>query len=464
MKWGYRDIYARYRHDILSGLLKPGDKVPSVRVLAAELSVARKTVENAWAILVGEGYLVSQGARGTRVNPDLVIPPPSAAATVTADATPLATVVNIRDRQGFLRLGIPALDAFPNKKWLLLCAKAARAMPAAEIVNPPLMGYPPLRDAIARYLNISRGLNCSADQIFITSGYRNNLTLILDTLAQENDKVVLEDPGYFFGQQLLKRRVKNLYPVPVDAQGLDVNHLQQYHNDARFVFVTPSHHSPLAVTLSLPRKQQLLEWASARQAWIVEDDYDGEFHYTRKVLPALKSIDTADRVIYMGTFSKTIMPALRISYLVMPRATLDAFRETGEITENGQPVLTQKIVAGFLREGHFFRHLKKMRTLYQQRREMMLGALRQIFSDQFRVEVNDGGMHIIAFLRHGTDDVGLAKIWQQHELRVSPLSEWYNSSQKRYGLIMGYSNIRSDEEALALLTRVAEATREFCHT
>lgn len=462
MKSGYREIYERYRHNILSGLLKPGDKVPSVRVLAAELEVARKTVETAYAILVGEGYLVSQGAKGTRVNPDLIVPKkPEQPVQAWTDNAQLTSVVSVRDQEGYFRLGIPALDAFPYKKWLLLCGKAVRAMSPTEMTNPPLMGYPPLREAIARYLTISRGLACSAEQIFITAGYRNNLTLILNTLAARGDKVVLENPSYFFGQQLLKRNVENLHHAPVDGQGFNVDYLLKYHADARFVCITPSHHSPLAVTLSLPRKHQLLEWANANKAWIIEDDYDGEFHYTRKVMPALKSLDSEDRVIYMGTFSKTVMPALRISYLVMPRATLGAFRETGEITDSGQPVLTQKILAAFLAEGHFFRHLKKMRTLYQQRRQMVLDALNQVFPDLFDVEVNDGGMHIIAFLRHRVGDVQLAQIWQKDQLKVSPLSEWYNSSDKRYGLIMGYTNIRSHEEAVELLQRVADKTREW---
>ncbi|SLK16174.1 GntR family transcriptional regulator / MocR family aminotransferase [Enterobacter sp. NFR05] len=462
MRLGYRDIYERYRHNILSGLLRPGDKVPSVRVLADELEVARKTVETAYAILVGEGYLVSQGAKGTRVNPDLLVPKKAECPVQawTAD-TQLRSMVDVRDREGYFRLGIPALDAFPYKKWLLLSGKAVRAMSAKEMTNPPLMGYPPLREAIARYLSVSRGLTCTAEQVYITGGYRNNLTLILDALAARDDKVVIENPGYIFGQQLLRKKVENLHYAPVDKQGLNVDYLLKYHSDARFVCITPSHHSPLAVTLSLPRKRQLLEWANANNAWIIEDDYDGEFHYTRKVLPALKSIDNEDRVIYMGTFSKTVMPALRISYLVMPRTTLNAFHEAGEITESAQPVLTQKIVANFLAEGHFFRHLKKMRTLYQQRRQMALDALSLVFPDLFDVEVNDGGMHIIAFLRHGTEDVHLAKIWQNAQLKVSPLSEWYNSPEKRYGLIMGYTNIHSSEEAVALLQRVAKETREW---
>lgn len=460
MKPGYKTIYEQYRHSITRGLLKPGDKVPSVRVLASELGVARKTVETAWAILVGEGYLVSQGARGTRVNPDLSLGGEKKTVPTAQNGDALLSMAEtLRDQAGFLRLGIPSLDAFPYKKWLLLSGKAVRSMQPVEMTNPPLMGYAPLREAIAHYVNISRGLSCSAEQIFITSGYNHNLRLILSALGRPGDKVLFEDPGYYFGQQTLKRIASNLHFAPVDNHGLNVDYVQQHHRDARFVFVTPSHQSPLAVTLSLPRKQQLLDWAQQNESWIIEDDYDGEFHYTRKVLPALKSLDTQDRVIYMGTFSKTVMPALRISYLVMPRACVAQFRETGELTESGQPVLTQKILAAFMGEGHFFRHLKKMRTLYSQRRKTMLAALEQVYPGMFDIEVSDGGMHIIALLRTSTQDVRLAQIWQQHQLQVSPLSRWYNQTHKRYGLIMGYTNVRSAQEAVALLQRPAQETR-----
>ncbi|SES93200.1 PLP-dependent aminotransferase family protein [Kosakonia radicincitans] len=460
MKPGYKSIYEQYRHSIVSGLLKPGDKVPSVRVLASELGVARKTVETAWAILVGEGYLISHGARGTRVNPDLILPARKPASKQpVAEEKPTDMMDVLRDQQGFLRLGIPSLDAFPYKKWLLLCGKAVRSMQPLEMTNPPLAGYAPLREAIAHYVNVSRGLSCTADQVFITSGYSNNLRLILNTLATDRDKVLFEDPGYFFGQQALKRAAANLHFVPVDDQGMNVDYLLRYHPDARLLFVTPSHQSPLAVTMSLPRKHQLLKWASQNESWIVEDDYDGEFHYTRKVLPAMKSLDSDDRVIYMGTFSKTVMPALRISYLVLPRAALARFHETAALTESGQPVLTQKILAAFLGEGHFYQHLKKMRTLYSLRRKNVLAALENIYPHLFSVEVSDGGMHIIAFLRTSTQDVALAEIWQRHELQVSALSRWYNQTSKRYGLIIGYTNVRSYAEAEALLQRPVIETR-----
>ncbi len=453
---GYKEIYARYRQQILAGQLKPGDRVPAIRTLASELRVARKTVEAAYEILIGEGYFVSQGAKGTRVNPELIL---AAATEQTALPAPPASDASLREPKGELRLGIPALDEFPHKKWLLISGKAARTLRADEMILPPIMGYQPLREAIASYLNISRGLNCQPEQIFITSGYRANLRLILAVLAQPSDKVMFEDPGYFFGQKLLKRIAPNLHYVPVDRQGMDVDYLLRYHADARFAIVTPTHHSPLAVTLSLPRKHQLLEWAQHNDSWIIEDDYDGEFHYTRKVIPALKSLDVHDRVIYTGTFSKTMMPAMRVGYLVMPKETIARFSELGEILETGMSLLPQKILAQFLSEGHFYRHIKKMRTLYQQRRRMMLDALQACFPDVFGFELTDGGMHIVAFLPRGTQDAALAAIWQRHQLRVLPLSGWYMQTQKRYGLVIGYTNIRSVEQARELLQRTVQETR-----
>jgi GntR family transcriptional regulator/MocR family aminotransferase len=461
MKPGYHQIYARYRDNITRGILKPGDKVPAIRVLAAELKVARKTVETAYAILSGEGYLVSEGARGTRVNPDLILPASQQSPSEPVTGTLPASLIAQRERAGFLRPGIPALDSFPYKKWLLLAGKASRSMRQEEMLNPPVLGWYPLRMAIASYLNISRGLSCTAEQVLITSGYSGSLRLILDTLSSRSDKVLFEDPGYFMGQQLLKRIVPRLHTVPVDRAGMDTGYLLRHHRDARFAIVTPSHQSPLAVTLSLPRKQQLLDWATQNDAWIIEDDYDGEFHYTRKVLPSLKSLDRHDRVIFMGTFSKTVMPSLRLGYVVMPASTVSAFTDCADIVASGQPVLTQKILAAFLNEGQFFRHLKKMRALYPQRRDWMIAALQEVSGDCFFTEQNDGGMHIVAFLTAGSCDRDIAHCWQQQQLQVNALSEWYRGSGKRYGLVMGYNNVRSYAEAVALISRPKEQTLEL---
>lgn len=455
---GYKEIYARYHQQIQDGLLKPGARVPSIRSLASELQVARKTVETAYEILIGEGYFVSLGAKGTYINPELRL-----TSTVSADnaASTRSPDTLMTEKKGDLRLGIPALDEFPHKKWLLISGKAARSLRPEEMLMPPVMGFQPLREAISSYLNISRGLNCRPEQIFVTSGYRANLRLILSVLAQPDDKVLFEDPGYFYGQKLLKRMVSNLHYIPVDRQGMDVDYLQRYHNDGRIAIVTPTHQSPLAVSLSLPRKHQLLAWAQKNSRWIIEDDYDGEFHYTRKVIPALKSLDVHDRVIYTGTFSKTIMPAMRIGYMVMPQETVARFSEMGEILETGLPLLPQKILAQFLSEGHFYRHIKRMRLLYQQRRRMMLEAIETSFPGLFEFELTDGGMHIVAFLQRGIEDTALAALWTQHELYVRPLSSWYVQTQKRNGLVIGYTNIRSTEEAQKILQRVKRETLEL---
>ncbi|EKE84378.1 PLP-dependent aminotransferase family protein [Idiomarina xiamenensis] len=455
---GYQTIYQRYKQQILNGQLKPGDKVASIRVLAADLGVAKKTVETAYSILIGEGYLVSQGAHGTRVNPDLKLqrrPPPDNIAVADHE---LQQLIDIRDNAGHFRLGIPSLDAFPYKKWLLLAAKAVRAMRPEHMLIPPVMGHQPLRQAIANYVNISRGLNCSPHQVCITSGYKQSLALILQTLAAPQDKVVYEDPGYFFGHKLLQRIAKNLHYAPVDRDGINVDYLLKHHQDARFVIITPAHHSPLAVTLSLPRRQQLLNWAQTRQAWIIEDDYDGEFHYSKKVLPALKSQDPGDRVIYVGTFSKTIMPAMRTSYIVLPKKLVNRFHETAEIVATGLPLLPQQILSRFIAEGHFFKHLKKMRSLYQARRQMVLNALHQVYPQRFYVELSDGGMHLVAFLKSGSQDQQLAELWQQHQLLVSPLSLWYAGKTKRYGLVIGYTNITSEQEAITAFKRPYQQT------
>jgi len=453
---GYKEIYARYRQQILAGHLKPGDRVPAIRVLASELQVARKTVETAYEILIGEGYFVSQGAKGTYVNPALRLASTAKVLAVTPSRQPHQPAI---ESKGELRLGIPALDEFPYKKWLLTSGKVARSLRQEEMVIPPVMGYQPLRESIASYLNISRGLNCQPEHVFITSGYRANLRLILSVLAQPNDKVLFEDPGYFVGQQLLKRIASNLHYIPVDRQGMDVDYLQRYHANARFAIVTPTHQSPLAVSLSLPRKHQLLTWAQQNNSWIIEDDYDGEFHYTRKMIPALKSLDMHDRVIYTGTFSKTMMPAMRIGYLVMPQDTVARFSELGAILETGLPLLPQKILAQFLNEGHFYRHLKKMRILYQQRRRRVLEALEANFPGMFEFELTDGGMHIVAFLQRGIQDIALAALWTRHKLCVRPLSSWYAQTQKRYGLVIGYTNIQSFEQAQSIFQRVAAETR-----
>lgn len=458
---GYKDIYKRIRKSIQNGSLKPGDKVTSIRNLSSELKVAKRTVEAAYDMLIGEGYLVTRGPRGTTVNPDLVVRESNPKKVIHIRDTELASIMKLRDTKGLFRLGTPAIDHFPYKTWLLLSGRVIRKMDPLDLLNPPVTGYQPLKEAIANYVNVSRGISCTPEQIIITSGYKHSLALILHTLSQKSDKVVFEDPGYIFGLKLLKRIVNKLHFTPVDSHGLNVESFKKHNADAKFVLTTPTHQSPLAVSLSLTRRQELLAWAETKKSWIIEDDYDGEFHYTRRVIPALKSLDVNDRVIYVGTFSKTIMPSIRTSYLVVPAATVSNFIETSEIFETSQPLLTQKILTSFIHEGHFYKHLKKMRTLYQQRRSFVINALEKVFPHTFKLESTDGGMQLIAYLVKGTDDVGLADIWQENGLLVYPLSKWFSGKKKKFGLVIGFTNIQSEAEAAAAFKSVAKKTNEF---
>lgn len=459
---GYKEIYTRYKRSIISGDLKPSEKVPSIRTLAEELGVAKKTVEAAYDILIGEGYLVGKGAKGTIVNPDLIIKKRDTGSQKEDNKDKeLKNIIDLRDNEGHFRLGVPSLDTFPFKTWLLVSGKVLRTMDATDMTLCPVAGYEPLRQAISNYVNISRGLNCTSEQVFITSGYKNSIALILKTLSQKNDKAVFEDPGYFFGHRLLKRISMNFHYNPVDSSGLNVDYFKQNHNDAKFVFVTPSHQSPLSFSLSLPRRNELLEWAQNKKSWIVEDDYDGEFHYTRKLIPALKSLDVNDRVIYVGTFSKTIMPSIRTSYIIVPKSLIRVFKDISEITETSQPLLPQKILTHFLVDGHFYRHLKKMRILYQKRRLMVVNALMKVYPDTFKFEMSDGGMHIVAYLKKGTHDAKMAELWNKNGLQVYPLSYWYSGKSKKYGLVIGFTNIKSEKEAVELLKRVQEEMKQF---
>lgn len=461
MNTGYKDIYKRIRKSIQNGSLKPGDKVTSIRSLSNELKVAKRTVEAAYDMLIGEGYLVTKGQQGTFVNPDLVIKQSKPEKAVQLIDPELISIMKIRESKGFFRLGTPAFDHFPYKTWLLISGRVIRQMSPADLLNPPVTGYQPLREAIANYVNVSRGISCSPEQVIVTSGYKHSLSLILHTLAQKTDKVVFEEPGYIFGFKLLKRIVNKLYFNPVDSQGLDVDYFIRHHSEAKFVITTPTHQSPLTVSLSLSRRHQLLAWAASRKSWIIEDDYDGEFHYSKRIIPALKSLDVNDRVIYVGTFSKTIMPSIRTSYIVVPASTVSNFIETAEIFETSQPLLPQKILASFLQKGHFYKHLKKMRILYEQRRRYVINALEKTFPGIFKFERTDGGMQLIAYLERGVDDVGLAEIWQKHDLLVYPLSKWFSGKKKKFGLVIGFTNIKSEEEAVGALKTVSRETYNF---
>ena len=448
----YRQLYQRFRQSIADGRLRPGERVPAVRALAAELNLARGTVEAAYQLLIGEGYLLARGAAGTIVSPQL---PPMTAPT---PAAPTSASTYLSNHSGGLpmplQMGVPALDAFPRKLWTRLAGRQLRHSGLEGLVYPDPQGHGPLRAAIATYLGISRGIACRPEQVFVCAGYRACLDLISHTLMRAGDRCWLEEPGYFMARHALLEAGAQLVPVPVDKQGLDVAQGIARAPDARFAVVTPTHQSPLGVSLSLPRRLALLDWANRSDSWIIEDDYDSEYRYQGKPLPALKSLDQQGRVLYTGTFSKVLFPGLRLAYLVVPAAQAAAFAQQADRLHNHCPLLQQATVCEFLVEGHFARHLNKMRRLYALRRQWLVEALQAQFDERLLIDTQAGGMHVLAQLHEGCD-VDIARRAEQAGIAVQPLSQWYLEGKGRQGLLMGFTNVASAGQAAALAQRLA---------
>ncbi|GGM29667.1 GntR family transcriptional regulator [Pseudomonas asuensis] len=447
----YRQIYWRFRDAIVSGKLRAGERVPSVRTLAAELNLARGTVEAAYQMLIGEGYLVSHGPAGTMVAHDLYpAEPPVLEAVVTEHESLVHTGVLPLP----LQMGLPALDAFPRKLWIRLASRTLRQGGLDGLVYPDPRGHASLRTALAGYLGIARGISCSSDQIFVCAGYRACLELIYRSLLRVGDHGWFEEPGYFIAREFLKEIGLEPVPIPVDSAGLDVQAAMGMAPDARFALVTPSHQSPLGVSLTLPRRQALLDWAMAQESWIIEDDYDSEYRYRGRPLPALKSLDSQGRVLYIGTFSKVLMPGLRLAYVVVPQAQVKRFAYMADTLQNHCPHVLQSTVATFIEEGHFGRHIKKMRALYPQRRALLIEALLDTLGSAAHIDPQAGGMHIIVRLAPEYDDRIIADRAQKAGLAVQALSRWYAGPETSKGLLLGFTNVQNKTQSASLAARL----------
>lgn len=446
----YLQICQRFKKAIEQGHLRAGDRVPAVRALATELNLARGTVDMAYRILTDEGYFQVRGAAGTVVSPTL----PQAVVSKPQVEIPKSSSAVIVDHDGKapkpLQLGLPALDAFPRKVWNRLVTHRLRGSEPMRLGYPNPQGFEELRERIATYLGVSRGVTCVPEQVFITTGLRTTLELTLSSLSSPGDAFWFEDPGYILARPFLQNAAVEVVPVPVDEHGLMVDEGRRLSPYARFAMVTPSHQSPLGVTLSLERRMALLDWASNAGSWIIEDDYDSEFRYQGRPLPALKSLDKNDRVIYAGTFSKVMFPGLRLAYAVAPLSAVARFQAVSSNLNAGCPYLLQASVADFMAEGHFPRHLKKMRQLYAQRRAVMQQVFQKTLGDRVRIDLQPGGLHVLAKLAESENDIALAAQARDAGLAIHPLSRWYINAKPRQGLMMGFANVPDEKEALRL--------------
>lgn len=344
-------------------------------------------------------------------------------------------------------MGLPALDAFPRKIWARLAAKCARSMQLQDMAHPSIYGLAALRNEISAYLQVSRGINCSPSQVFITTGYRNSLELITHAFLKPEDQVLIEDPGYPPTRELLKTMRINTVPAKVDSEGVDVQNAIDLAPRAQAIVVTPGHQSPLGVSLSLPRRLSLIDWASQNKSWIIEDDYDSEYRYVSRPLPALKSLDHSDRVIYSGTFSKVLFPGLRLAYVVIPEPQVEKFEAVVQTFAGGSPQLTQEIVAAFMKEGHFARHIQRMRRLYADRRQLTVSGLEHALCEFMSIDSQPGGMHLILRFHNQKSDSALVKLMRDNGLSAEALSDWKVNKPEVPTILINFTNIDSEATA-----------------
>jgi GntR family transcriptional regulator/MocR family aminotransferase len=420
----HRQLYTGLRDAIVAGRIAPGTRLPSTRSMAESLGVSRSTIISSFAQLHSEGYLEATTGSGTFVAgelPDDRIAPrvreavrgaslrlstygASLLGSAALEPPRIAGNIDFRD-------GRPAFDAFPFAAWRRYVANEVDATSDGLDYSAEPAGFPPLRAAIAAYLGSARAIACDADDVVIVSGSQQAIDIVARVLVEPGDVVALEEPGYLGAQRTFAANGADLRPIPVDRDGMRVDRLDDEAANARLVYVTPSHQFPLGVVLSSERRRALIAWAERAGAVIVEDDYDSAYRYEGRPIPALYGIDTAGRVIYVGTFSKTLFPALRIGYIVVPPALGRVVVAAKAFSDRQSPLLEQRALAAFMASGDFERHLRRMRMLYRERRGALLEALRTTFGDDVEVLGESAGMHVVVRLpvRDGTRFVERAR-------------------------------------------------------
>lgn len=464
-------VYENIRRAILGGVLAPGTRLPSSRALADDLGLSRITTVLAFEHLASEGYVTSRTGAGTFVSrelPDALSlapanskrrapqhPPLSTRGVALSQMPPVVTKIDGPPRA--FRIGTPALDRFPVQVWSRLVSRHMRRLTARQLDYGGAAGLPSLRAAIADYVSRARGTSCTADQVIVVGGAQQGLEMITRLLLDPGDFAWMEEPGYPGARAALVAAGARIQPVKVDSEGLNVEYGEQRSNRARMVITTPSHQFPLGVPMSLPRRLALLAWARAAHAWVVEDDYDSEFRYCERPIPCLHGLDPDGRVIYLGSFSKTLFPALRLGYLIVPpdlhAAMIDA-RVSSDIHPQG---VLQAVVADMMNDGHFERHLRRMNTEYRARLASLVEGVARHCGGALELRPVATGLHAVADLKEGDDKLVFREALKRG-VETMPLSAYYNDRKRSpaNGLMLGFGSV-SPRLVTEGVKRLAEA-------
>jgi GntR family transcriptional regulator/MocR family aminotransferase len=451
----YRQLYRLIRDAILGNRLAAGDRLPSSRALAGDLSIARNTVLQVYEQLEIEGYVTAATGRGTFVV-DISQDMPDAVAAVPAGAPPSQTPTlglsprgrKLIDRAGFSNRqwgafmpGVPDVAEFPYKAWNRIQGRHWRRSPTELLTYAPAGGYEPLRHEVANYLNSARSVNGTAGQVVMTTGIHQAVDVASRLLCQPGDLVWIEEPSYWGVRNLLLSSGLHVVSVPVDDEGMCLP-AADLSRPPRLIVVSPSHQYPLGMVMSLARRRMLLEYARQHGCWVLEDDYDSEFRYGSRPLPSLQGLDESGLVLYAGSFSKTLFPGLRVGYLVVPERLAGAFAvAVAELYREGQ-LITQSILAEFIREGHLSSHIRRVRNLYAERRVAMIAAIERHFGDSLEIYGGQAGLHLVLGLPPHTDDVQVTQEAFVRGVVVRSLSRYYMKREcVMQGLLLGYAPV-----------------------
>lgn len=438
-------LCATLRTAIAQGHLRYQHKLPSSRQLASDLGISRVTVEAAYAQLESEGYLSRSSGRGTFVAIEMAPVSRGAPVAPRRQFSQRGTVLlrgNGCDDPPFpqaFAAGSPDLRAFPHAIWQRISQRTQRQLGQKAMGYGDPLGYWPLRQAVADYLALSRGMQCEASQVMILTSSQQALQLLALLLLDAGDEVGMEEPGYAGARQAFIAAGAQCRALPPDSEGAQLTA-----NSARLVYLTPGHHYPYGTAMSLARRLQWLAWAKAQQSWIIEDDYDSEFHYDDKPGPALQSLDRTGRVITLGTFSKTLFPSLRLAWMVLPSGLIEACGRVRSIMDGHSALLPQAITAEFLLQGHFASHLRLMRQLYHSRRDLLRTRLQQELAPWLKVMPSPGGLQLTATLNHG-NEAQLTQLAQGLGLTLPRLSPLFGGDATQQGWILGFAALTPDE-------------------
>jgi len=469
----HRQLYEELRRAILTGRLSRGQRLPSTRALASSLGISRSTATLSYEQLLSEGYLQTTVGSGTFVCsqlPDELIhsDPLESVQKVVSLPVELSeygaslaktdiSLITQPDLPFSFCYGKPALEQFPMKVWRKLLSRHCRGTPDVLDYATDFLGHKPLREAIANYLSRCRAVQCQPDQIIITNGTQQALDLVTRLLIDPGEGIALEEPGYLGARRIFLAKGATLYPVAVDQSGLVVEKLTSYSRaNIKLIYVTPSHQFPTGAVLSLARRLELLAWTEHHGAMILEDDYDSEYRYDSRPIPALQGLDRSNCVIYMGTFSKVLFPSLRIGYLVLPQHLVPVFARAKWLSDRQLPLLEQYVLADFIAQGHLERHIRRMRNYYDRHRQALVQALKFYFGQKVTILGENAGIHLMARLETKLSDEEIRQRAAHAGVGVMSAQPHYLEAKPRGELIFGYAEL-NEQQIKEGIRRLAQA-------